>query len=36
MKGINGSGPYKHIRNADGGIDYSGTDEFTLGVSKGG
>ena len=36
MKGINGSGTYKHIRNADGGIDYSCTGEFTFGVSKGG
>jgi hypothetical protein len=36
MKDIHGSGACKHTGNADGGIDYSCTGEYTLGVSKGG
>jgi hypothetical protein len=35
MKGLNRSDAYKHAGNADGGIDYSCTGEYTLGVSKG-
>ena len=34
-KGLNRSDAYKHAGNADGGIDYSCTGEYTLGVSKG-
>ena len=35
MKGINGSGAYKHTGNTDGGIDYPCKGEYTLEVSKG-